>query len=153
MAEAEPFDQSRPDEGSRVGVQVEQSRSPRAVQPPDRAEVRSWLFVRISGLLLAFLALGHMAIMHVFGGGVERVDFDFVAARWAGPVWRTYDWLLLLLALLHGALGARTTIRDHVRPRGWNRLATWALWSVTGVLLVLGTIVIVAFDAPPIAGA
>ncbi|MDQ4148414.1 MAG: succinate dehydrogenase [Actinomycetota bacterium] len=112
-------------------------------------EVRSWLFMRISGLFLVFLALGHMAIMHVIGGGVDRVNFSFVAGRWTGAFWRTYDWLLLLLALLHGAIGARTTIRDHIRRRGWNRLATGALWTVTGFLLVLGTIVIVTFDAPP----
>ena len=36
---------------------------------PSSWEVWSWFFMRISGLLLVFLVLGHLAIMHVFGAG------------------------------------------------------------------------------------
>lgn len=112
-------------------------------------EVWSWFFMRISGVLLVFLALGHLAIMHVLGGGVERVDFDFVAARWGGMFWRTYDWLLLALALLHGANGARVVADDYVHRDGWRVLLKTLLYAATFVFLVLGTFVIVTFDAPP----
>jgi succinate dehydrogenase / fumarate reductase membrane anchor subunit len=120
---------------------------------PARSQVWAWFFMRLSGLVLVFLVLGHMAIMHVLGGGVERVNFSFVAARWTGAFWRSYDWLLLALALLHGAIGARGVIRDHIRSTGWRKLAVMALYSVTAVLLVLGTAVIIAFDASQMPGA
>ncbi|MGH2809996.1 MAG: succinate dehydrogenase [Actinomycetota bacterium] len=109
-------------------------------------EVRSWLFVRISGLALVFLALGHMAIMHLIGGGVDRIDFDFVARRWEGALWRSYDWLLLATALLHGAAGARLTILDHIRHAGLRRGLLGLLAAATAVLLALGTFVIVKFQ-------
>jgi succinate dehydrogenase / fumarate reductase membrane anchor subunit len=112
-------------------------------------EVWSWFFMRISGVLLVFLTLGHLAIMHVWDGGVDRISFDFVAARWSGMFWRTYDWLLLALALLHGANGARVVIEDYVHRDGWRVLLKAVLYAATFVFLVLGTFVIVTFDAPP----
>lgn len=120
---------------------------------PHRSQVWAWFFMRVSGLVLVFLVLGHMAIMHVLGGGVEKVNFSFVAARWSGGFWRSYDWLLLALALLHGAIGARGVIRDHIHSTVWKTPAVVALYSVTALLLVLGTVVIVTFDASQMPGA
>ena len=120
---------------------------PREGQAPASGfEVWSWLFMRISGVLLVFLTLGHLAIMHVLGGGVERVNFDFVAARWHGMFWRTYDWLLLSLAIVHGANGARVVIDDYVHRDGWRALLKTVLLAATFVFLVLGTFVIVTFN-------
>lgn len=115
---------------------------------PSPWELRSWLFMRISGILMLGLLLGHVAIMHVFGGGVERISFEFVAARWSGFFWRTYDWLLLVLALLHGAIGARIVIEDYIRRDGLRVLARSVLYTTTFVFLALGTIVTVTFNAP-----
>ena len=42
-------------------------------------ELWAWLFMRISGLLLLILAVGHVLIMHLPGGGVSRIDFGFVS--------------------------------------------------------------------------
>lgn len=121
--------------------------------PPARSEVWTWFFMRLSGLVLVFLVLGHMAIMHVLDGGVEKVNFAFVAARWTGAFWRSYDWLLLALALLHGAIGARVVIRDHIHGTRWAKLAVVTLYSITALLLLLGTVVIVTFDASQMPGA
>ena len=38
--------------------------------------------MRVSGIVLLFLAVGHVLIMHVLGDGVDRVNFAFVALRW-----------------------------------------------------------------------
>lgn len=118
---------------------------------PSSWEVWSWFFIRISGLLLLFLVLGHLAIMHVFGGGIQRVDFDFVAARWHGVFWRSYDWLLLSLALLHGANGTRTIIHDYIHTNGLRVAAKAVLYTATFVFLSVGTLVIVTFS-PTLAG-
>src|SRR2546422_7584787 len=80
-------------------------------QPPGRrAEFWWWVFMRVSGLVLIVLVVGHVLIMHVFGGGIDRVNFQFVAVRWQSPLWRTWDWLVLVLALVHGINGLRVIL-------------------------------------------
>lgn len=120
---------------------------------PSSFQVWSWFFMRISGLALVFLAMGHMIIMHLVGGGVDRIDFAFVVERWNGFLWRSYDFALLLLAMLHGAIGARTTIGDHIRNPRVRALAKVALYSVVAALLGAGTLVIFTFDASRMPGA
>lgn len=110
-------------------------------------ELWAWLFMRISGILLVLLALGHLALMHVINT-VEVIDYQFVANRWSGPlsaVWRTYDTLLLALALVHGLNGVRIVIDDYVHHRGW-RVFWMSLLYVGGLFfIVLGTLVIFTF--------
>jgi succinate dehydrogenase / fumarate reductase, membrane anchor subunit len=104
--------------------------------------------MRISGIVLLLLALGHLLIMHIINN-VDNIDFQFVANRYATPFWRTYDLLLLWLAMIHGINGVRTVLVDYVSPRGW-RLATLAsLFLVGFVLLALGSIAILTFQPPP----
>jgi succinate dehydrogenase / fumarate reductase membrane anchor subunit len=103
--------------------------------------------MRVSGILLLVLAVGHVLIMHVFGSGIDRVDFGFVAVRWQTPLWRTWDWLLLSLAMIHGVNGLRVITLDYVRRPGL-RAAVNGLWAVMGtVLFALGTVVVFSFSA------
>ena len=46
------------------------------------------------------------------------MNFGFVAARWQSPFWRTWDWMLLVLALIHGINGLRIITLDYVRRPG-----------------------------------
>ena len=115
-------------------------------RPSTRGEFYWWMFMRISGIILLFLAVGHVLIMHVGGSGIERVNFGFVATRWQSPFWRTWDWLMLSLALLHGINGLRVITLDYVRPHG-VRLAINGFFIVLGtVLFALGSIVVFTFD-------
>ncbi len=115
-------------------------------RPAGGFELWSWLFMRLSGVVLLFLAVGHVLIMHVMDEGIERVDFDFVAARWASPFWRTWDWAMLTLALVHGINGLRVIVQDYVRRPG-ARFAVNSFFTVLGfVLFVLGTVVVFTFD-------
>lgn len=50
----------------------------------------AWLFMRFSGVVLVFLAIGHLFIMLMWDNGVYRLDFNFVAQRWASPFWQTW---------------------------------------------------------------
>ena len=45
---------------------------------------RAWYFMRISGLVLVFLALGHLFITHILNN-VENINYYFVASRWGDP--------------------------------------------------------------------
>jgi succinate dehydrogenase / fumarate reductase membrane anchor subunit len=115
-------------------------------RPIGGMELWTWIFMRISGLLLLVLAVGHVLIMHVVAGGVGRVNFGFVAARWQSPFCRTWDWALLVLALIHGINGLRVIVLDYVRPAG-ARFAINMFFYVTGfVLFVLGTVIVFTFD-------
>jgi succinate dehydrogenase / fumarate reductase, membrane anchor subunit len=116
-------------------------------EPPGRgAEFWWWVFMRVSGILLLVLAVGHVLIMHVVGEGVDRVDFGFVAVRWQSMFWRTWDWLMLSLALTHGVNGLRMITLDYVPRRGVRGVVN-GLWMVIGItLFALGTIVVFTFD-------
>jgi succinate dehydrogenase / fumarate reductase membrane anchor subunit len=138
-AEARP-PSAGPDHGSPSAQRGSRER------PAGGFELWSWLFMRISGLVLLVLAVGHVLIMHVLDEGVDRVDFGFVAARWGSPFWRTWDWALLVLALIHGINGLRVIVQDYVRWPG-ARLAVNMAFVVIGFgLFVLGTVVVFTFD-------
>ncbi|NUR97890.1 MAG: succinate dehydrogenase hydrophobic membrane anchor subunit, partial [Kribbellaceae bacterium] len=76
-------------------------------------ELYSWLFMRLSGLALVILVLGHLFVNLMLGGGITALDFGFVAGKWANPLWQVWDLLMLWLAMLHGTNGLRTIINDY----------------------------------------
>jgi succinate dehydrogenase / fumarate reductase, membrane anchor subunit len=118
-----------------------------AERPAASLELYSWYFLRLSGLLLIFLALGHFLLMHVVHSILE-VDYAFAARRWAVPAWRVYDWLLLALALLHGMNGLRVVVDEWVRPRSVRRVAQVAVGVATAAFLLLGTYIVASFRGP-----
>ena len=138
VARREPRAPGRQPSGSRTGA----GRS----RPTGSGELWWWLFMRVSGILLLVLAVGHVLIMHVFDGGVDRVDFDFVAQRWQSPLWRTWDWLMLGLALVHGINGLRVVTLDYVRSPGLRLAMNGAFAIIGAVLFALGTIIVFTFD-------
>jgi succinate dehydrogenase / fumarate reductase membrane anchor subunit len=123
-------------------------RSPKSRRTGSRTnfEMYSWVFMRMSGLLLVVLVIGHLVIMNVLDGGVHRINFGFVAGRWASPFWRTWDLAQLWLAELHGTNGLRTIINDYAvrdQTRFWLKML---LYTSAFLVLVLGTLVIFTFD-------
>ena len=107
-------------------------------------ETWAWLFMRLSGLALLFLAVFHFAITHVLNDVVDT-DYAFVSRRWDKVAWRSFDWLLLALALLHGLVGLRWIVDDYVRRPRLRAATKVVLYGVSGVLFVIGTVTIVTF--------
>lgn len=109
-------------------------------------EMAAWVFMRASGVVLVVLVLGHLLIMNVLDGGVQRVNFAFVAGRWSSPFWQFWDLTMLWLALLHGTNGLRVIIGDYAtsgKTRFWLR---GLLYAASIATLILGTLVIFTFD-------
>jgi len=129
----------------------------RAARPKPEASGRErfwWYFMRLSGLALVFLALGHMFIMHVLVELThQEVNFAFVQSRWGTPFWRIYDLLLLVLAFVHGANGTRVVIGDYVAHPTARRLLVGILLVISVIWLVLGMAVIAFFDPDAAAAA
>lgn len=96
-----------------------------------------YLTIRVTGVMLAVLALGHFGLTHIVND-VAETDSSFIARRWSSVLWVTWDGLLLGTTLLHAAAGLVTIVRDY--RTGASR-RTWLLGSLglVLVLLVIGT--------------
>ena len=115
-------------------------------RPSGGPELRAWLFMRISGLVLLFLALGHFFIMHVFNS-IHDIDFNFVSARYLNVLWRLYDLSMLWLAMIHGLNGLRTIWDDYLKDPLRGYVVHLTYW--TGfIFLALGTYVVIFFKVP-----
>ncbi len=116
----------------------------------NRADLNVWLFMRVSGLLLIILALGHFFLMH-FIYGVENMDFNFIITRWMDPTmglfWRSYDLALLFFALVHGMFGLRYSLEDYVHNHGLRIFLMGLAVLVEVLMLVMGAYVIFTFNA------
>lgn len=133
------------------------NQAPSVVAPRSRrsagsnTELYAWLFMRVSGVLLVVLVLGHLYVNLMAGDGIAAIDFAFVAGKWSSPFWQVWDLLMLWLAQLHGANGLRTIINDYAerdQTRFWLKML---LYTAAVVVLFLGTLTIFTFD-PCIAG-
>jgi succinate dehydrogenase / fumarate reductase membrane anchor subunit len=127
------------DRRSRAATRGALTRKPKA-----NFETWSWYFMRISGLILIFLALTHFAITHILNDVVDT-DAEFVGERWDNPLWRLFDWSLLALALVHGVNGVRWSIDDYVNSARRRAALKAVLYTVTGALFAYGTLVIVSY--------
>ena len=120
--------------------------APRSRATRTNFELYSWVFMRLSGILLVALVIGHLFVNLMLGQGIHGVDFAFVAGKWTNPFWQVWDLLMLWLAELHGVNGLRTIINDYAeRPvlRFWLKAL---LFVSATIVLVLGTLVIFTFD-------
>jgi succinate dehydrogenase / fumarate reductase, membrane anchor subunit len=126
---------------------LDNPRAPRRSGAMPNFEKYAWLFMRFSGVVLIFLALGHLFVMLMWENGVYRIDFNYVAQRWSSPFWQTWDLLLLWLAQLHGGNGMRTIIADYARKDSTKFWLNTLLALSMLFTLVLGSYVLLTFDA------
>ncbi len=123
-----------------------------------------WAFMRVSGIAIVPLVFVHLALMHVVQGvfditaagevagtlanngsiGAAPSAVEFVYHRWtfaAGGffVWRTFDFFLLVLVVLHGFNGLRYVLTDYTSFNDFARRTSVALCTiVAAVLLAVG---------------
>lgn len=114
-----------------------------------KAQKWSWMYQRISGLILIVLVFTHLFVNLITGDGVSQIDFGFVAGKWADPLWQWWDFALLILALTHGGNGMRMIIEDYAHGPRLPHILHWALRISVVALAVLGTLVIFTFEPCP----
>jgi succinate dehydrogenase / fumarate reductase membrane anchor subunit len=121
----------------------------RHLKPAGGFELAAWYFMRISGLILVLLALGHLFITHILHN-VEDVNYQFVAGRWGDPktgvFWRLWDLTMINLAVLHGFNGLRQVLDEYVIRRTRRKLAHTLLWCSAIFLMTIGTYAILLFQ-------
>lgn len=121
----------------------------RRVKPAGGFELAAWFFMRVSGLVLVFLALGHLFITHILNN-VEDINYYFVATRWGNPktgvVWRLWDLTMINLAVLHGFNGLRQVLDEYIIRPGRRVIVHTLIWSAATFLIGLGTYAILMFE-------
>jgi succinate dehydrogenase / fumarate reductase, membrane anchor subunit len=101
--------------------------------------------MRISGLLLIFLALYHLVWWNLVIG-VEHLDSVIVAERWTNPFWRFFNVALVVFAMLHGLNGARYSIEDYIRNPGWQVAVKAIVYVIVLAALAVGLFALITFD-------
>ncbi|MDR3068206.1 MAG: succinate dehydrogenase [Cellulomonas sp.] len=113
-------------------------------------EAVGWVFMRVSGVVLVALVLGHLiANLVVPEDGVRSIDFAFVAGKWSSLGWQLWDLLLLWLAMIHGTNGMRTIINDYAKRNATRLWLKILVGAAATAVVVLGTLVIFTFDPCP----
>lgn len=119
----------------------------RRIKPSGGYELFMWYFMRISGLALVFLAVGHLFIMHILNN-VETINYAFVASRWTAPrtgwIWRLWDVSLISLAVIHGFNGLREVLYEYLQAGG-RVIAGTVTWALTLVFILGGSYSILMF--------
>ncbi len=99
-------------------------------------ELAWWVFMRVSGVLLVFLVLGHIWMENIAINSAI-VHYDYVAKRFSQPTWKMYDIFLLFLTLLHGANGLRYILDDYIKnlqTRFWVKTIAFTLIAAVFII-------------------
>lgn len=115
----------------------------RRVQLERNTERYFWLFMRLSGVAMLILAVGHMVIQHLVNSSAN-LTIQFVAAQWSSWGWKAFDILLLWMAIPHGIRGLYNVLVDYIHNPGLVRLIgglglifviATVIWATIGIIL------------------
>jgi succinate dehydrogenase / fumarate reductase membrane anchor subunit len=94
----------------------EQGITRRSVKIQSNFERNAFMFMRVSGIALLVLAVGHMIFQHVLNSSTN-LTIQFVAEQWNTWGWKVFDFLLLIFAVSHGVNGFRNILEDYVHNK------------------------------------
>ena len=111
-------------------------------------ESYAWLFMRLSGVALLLLAVGHMLMQHITHD-VHDASWDWVInQRWSIVGLRVWDFLLLGLAFIHGLNGFHTVMVDYVHNTTAIKIIRTLIVVVGGIILIMGAVAIIGAPMP-----
>lgn len=117
----------------------------RRVQLERNFERYAWLFMRMSGVAMLILAVGHMVIQHVLNSSAN-LTLQFVAVQWSSWGWKAYDILLLWMAIPHGIRGLYNILSDYIHNPGLKRIVGGLLALFVIATVIWATVGITLFD-------
>src|SRR5438552_16626353 len=91
----------------------------------------SWMLVRITGLLLVILTVGHYVMMHY--NPASGHDYDWTSARLASPLFKGMYLAFITIGMYHGLLGIWNIVRDF-------KLRKWMTYTIFGAILIAGIV-------------
>jgi succinate dehydrogenase / fumarate reductase membrane anchor subunit len=118
----------------------------RKVRVPANMERYAFLFMRLSGVALLVLAVGHMLIQHVLNSS-GNLTLHFVADQWNSWGWKAYDMLLLAFAIIHGFNGLRNVLEDYIHNRATTTWINRFLVVFCILTIIWAGIAIASFDS------
>lgn len=118
----------------------------RRVKIEGNRERYAWLFMRLSGVAMLVLAVGHMVIQHVLNSSTN-LTLQFVAVQWSSWGWKAYDIFLLWMAIPHGIRGLYNILSDYVHNPGLRRTIGILLTLFVVATVIWATIAISLFDS------
>ncbi len=89
----------------------------------------SWVFQRVTGLILVVVMIGHYILMHYNPSSGHT--YDAVLARMQSNWYRVLDLTFVVLGMYHGINGIWGIFRDY-------KLKSWQSITVMGTLIVAG---------------
>lgn len=117
----------------------------RKVQVQGNFERYAYLFMRMSGIALLVLAVGHMLIQHVLNSS-GNLTLQFVADQWNSWGWKAYDIFLLAFAIPHGINGLRNVLEDYIHNEGTMKVINTLLVIFVVATLIWAAVGISLFD-------
>jgi succinate dehydrogenase / fumarate reductase, membrane anchor subunit len=117
----------------------------RHIEPQSNFERYAFLFMRLSGVALLFLAVGHMVIQHLVRD-VHDLTLLVVADVWSSWGWRVYSLLLLFFAMSHGINGLRYVLEDYIHNSITMRRINVGLVIFLVITIIWAAVAIAAFD-------
>ena len=105
----------------------------------------AYLSMRITGVALLVLAVGHMLIQHVLNSS-GNLTLIFVAEQWKDWGWKVYDMLLLVFAIVHGFNGLRNVLEDYIHSRSTIRVVNIFLIIFCILTIIWAGFAIASFD-------
>jgi succinate dehydrogenase / fumarate reductase membrane anchor subunit len=120
----------------------------RKVQIQSNLERRAFAFMRLSGIALLILAVGHMMIQHVVNSSAN-LTILFVAEQWNSWGWKLFDFLLLCFAIPHGINGFRNILEDYIHSQSAVKWINRVLAVFIVATLIWAGYAIWMFDATP----
>ncbi|MCL4870020.1 MAG: succinate dehydrogenase [Anaerolineae bacterium] len=118
----------------------------RQVQIQANSERYAYLFMRMSGVALLVLAVGHMLIQHVLNSS-GNLTLLFVADQWNSWGWRAYDMFLLAFAVAHGLNGLRNVLEDYIHNPNTTKWISRFLVAFGIITIIWAGIGIASFDS------
>jgi succinate dehydrogenase / fumarate reductase membrane anchor subunit len=93
----------------------------------------SWMMVRITGLLLVILTVGHYVMMHY--NPASGHDYDWTSARLSSPIFKGMYLAFITIGMYHGLLGIWNIVRDF-------KFRKWLTYTIFGAILIAGIVFI-----------